>query len=115
MNLLTETKTAITTSGHKISDIRFIGSLKTGHSCTWKEFEILADVTYDHGFGAAEVAQDLVIVFKDGQKMWRDEYDGSEWWEFSTPSKIPRKKLPIRRLIVRHDQIGWKDLAEINQ
>lgn len=51
MNLLIETKDAIKRSGHNLNQIMFIGSLKTGHSCTWKEFKKLADVDYDNDFG----------------------------------------------------------------
>lgn len=114
MNLLTETKEAIARSGHNIDDIVFIGSLESGHSCTWDEFSGLADREYDDGYGAAKVATDLVILFKDGQKMWRGEYDGSEWWEFSTPSKIPEKRRAIERLFVTPKEVGWCKLEEMN-
>ena len=114
MNLLQETIQAIAASGHTPDDIIFIGSEKSGHQCTWAEFHALADVEYEDGFGAAEVAQDLIIVFRDGHKMWRGEYDGSEWWEHSTPFKMPENALPIRRLIVTEDRVGWCDLDEMN-
>lgn len=98
-NLLKDTKSAIKDSGHKPTDIIFIGSEDTGHQCTWDEFERIANVEYDAGFGAAEVASDLLIVFKDGQTMYRGEYDGSEWWEYSKPFKMPTTQLPIKRLV----------------
>lgn len=44
------------------SNITFIGSISSGHACTWEEFEKLADFDYDGGFGAQKVATDLVIV-----------------------------------------------------
>ena len=113
-NLLQETKEDIETSGHKVSDIIFIGSERTGHQCTWEEFKTLADVEYDSGFGAQEVAQDLIIVFSDGGKMWRHEYDGSERWEYSTPFKTPLNRLPIRRLVVPKNRVGWCSLEECN-
>lgn len=116
MNLLKETKEAIAASGHAEADIVFIGSEESGHECTWGEFCLLADVEYNAGYGAAEVAKDLCIAFSDGQKMWRGEYDGSEWWEHSTPFKRPEKKLPITRLTVAGtDNVGWVDLAELNE
>ena len=114
MNLLTETRTDIERSSHEIDDIVFIGSEESGHSCTWEQFECLADREYDKGYGAPEVAQDLVIVFSDGTKMWRGEYDGSEWWEFSAPFEKPDKLLPIKHLFVDESQVGWCDLAELN-
>jgi hypothetical protein len=115
MTLLKETVEAIGRSGHKVDDIIFIGSEKTGHSCTWKEFEKLADKEYDKGFGSSQVAQDLIIVFSDNAKMWRGEYDGSEWWEYSTPFKMPNEKKTISGLFATVDQVGWVDLAEINK
>lgn len=99
MTLLEETKTAIKESGHAIKDIVFIGSEKTGHQCSWDQFKTLATVEYDSGYGSAEVATDLIIVFSDGSRMWRGEYDGAEWWEFSRPFKRPKEAHKINRLI----------------
>lgn len=115
MNLLKETMEAIESSGHNESDIVFIGSERTGHECSWEEFCKLADIEYDEGYGAVEVAQDLVIVFSDGQKLWRSEYDGSEWWEHSTPFVRPETSLPIKSLVVPKNRIGWMILDEINK
>lgn len=98
-NLLKETIEAIKYSGHKPLDIIFIGSEEDGYSCSWQSFRRLANFEYDSGFGAAQVASDLIIVFSDGPKMWRGEYDGSEQWEYSTPFVMPDKKLPIKRVI----------------
>lgn len=112
MNLLTETVAAIQQSGHSTGDIVFIGSEETGHRCTWEQFHILADKKYDEGFGAQKVAEDLIIVFSDGAKMWRGEYDGSEWWEFSSPFKAPAAIKQIRSLFTRG--VGWDSLARIN-
>ena len=115
MNLLSETLRDIKTSGHSVEDIAFIGSEKSGHSCTWQEFKRMADREYDSGFGAPEVAQDLVVVFIDGAKMWRGEYDGSEWWAFSEPFERPQETLPIKHIFVDDcGQVGWCNLAELN-
>ena len=111
MNLLEETQDAIIDSGHTAKDIIFIGSKSSGHTCTWGEFSILADTDYDNGFGGQKVAQDLIIVFSDGTQMWRDEYDGSEWWAYIEPFTFPNKTLPITSLITKH---SWEDLEEIN-
>lgn len=46
MNLLKETLEAIAESGHTPDDIIFIGSLKSGHSCAWNVFCILANQNY---------------------------------------------------------------------
>lgn len=113
MNLLNETIDAINESGHSVEQIIFIGSEKTGHQCTWDEFQTLANREYDNGYGAQVVATDLIIVFGDGTKLWRGEYDGSEWWEFSRPFVKPETCNPIRDLFVT--RCGWQDLEDINR
>lgn len=113
MNFLKETIGDIETAGKTPEQIIFIGSEESGHECTWQEFLQLADFDYDAGFGAQEVATDLIIVFEDGSKMWRHEYDGSERWDYSTPFARPAEKKPINRLQVKSDQVGWRDLADV--
>ena len=110
MNLLQETRKAIALSGHSETDIVFIGSEVTGHQCSWQDYCEMANIEYHSGYGAAEVATDLLIVFSDGQKLWRGEYDGSEWWEYSQPFVKPEQSLPITRLTGGM----WKSLAELN-
>ena len=112
MNLLNETLESIKMSNHSITDIVFIGS-KSGYTCSWKEFEKMADKDYDKNFGAPKVAQDLVIIFSDKQEMRRGEYDGSEWWEYSIPFQKPQKLLPITCLFAQ--KIGWKNLSDIHE
>lgn len=112
MNLLAETLAAITASGHTHADIVFIGSLASGHRCTWHEFIKLADFEYDDGFGAPEIATDLTIVFADGQTMWRHDYDGSERWDYSPPATIPAVSHPIRTL--GGPGVMWESLEELN-
>ena len=63
-----------------------------------KNFEEVARKTnYDSGWGAAEIRSDLMIV---GRDWWleRNEYDGSEWWEFRTMPLIPDKKITVTKL-----------------
>jgi len=112
MNLLSETREAIANSGHTPDDIMFIGSRVSGHRCTWEEFEGLADFNYDSSYGSSKIATDLIIAFRDGATMWRGEYDGSEWWEYSTPFVIPDESHPIRSL--GGDHVLWSTLAEID-
>lgn len=113
MNLLSETIEDIANAGKTPEQIIFIGSEQSGHQCTWAEFQVLADVEYDRGFGAQKVASDLIIAFSDGSKMWRHEYDGSERWGYSTPFEAPAKAKPINRLVVKGDQVGWRTLADV--
>ena len=110
-NLLQETKMSIFSSGHKIDDIVYIGSEKSGLSCTWSEFVILSNINYDSGCSAPEVCQDLIIVFSDGKKMWRGECCGSEWWEYSKPFVMPVKQQKISTLFVCE---GYDNLLEAN-
>lgn len=111
MNLLAETIDAIADSGHEVCQIVFIGSLDSGHQCSWEEFERLADREYDSGYGSAEVATDLVIAFSDQTYMTRGEYDGSEWWEYNKPLSIPEIKKPIKTLFGGM----WNDLEKMNE
>ena len=115
MNLLSETIDAIKDSGHTPEDICFIGSRESGHSCTWEEYKKLADIEYGNGYGSQEVARDLIIVFKDGSSMWREEFDVAEWWSFARPFQFPTEQKTISRLVVAEDEIGYKTLAELNQ
>ena len=114
MNLLKETIEDIENSGHSPSDIIFIGSEKSGHQCNWEEFKLLADHDYNNGYGAQNVAQDLIVVFADGTKMWRGEYDGSEWWDYSNPFHMPDQELPIKNLFsCKAGKVGWDNLKDL--
>ena len=112
-NLLKETITAIIDSGHIPNDIIFIGSEKSGHECVLEQFEQIANFNYYSGCGGQEIAQDLTIVFSDGRKLWRGEYDGSEWWEYSTVFKKPAITLPLIHLMSPNGD-SWCDLKEFN-
>jgi len=113
MNLLIETTEDIRESGHTPDDIVFIGSEYSGHSCTWDEFQLLANFEYDNGFGAQRIASDLIIVFKDGTSMWRYEYDGSESWYYSKPFSEPKVRKPIK--ILGGSKFAWDTLQEMNK
>jgi hypothetical protein len=115
MNFLEETLDSIEGSGHAPTDSIFIGSLDSGHSCTWEEFTKLADFDYNSGYGAQKIATDLVIAFSDKTYMTRGEYDGSEWWEYNEPLVLPVERKPLNRLQVREDQVGWESLSTIEQ
>ncbi len=109
-NLLKETLQAIANSEHCPEDIVFIGSLHSGHSCTWADFQILANIVYHSGYGAAEVATDLVVVFSDYSYLARDEYDGKEWWVHRPNIILPKERRPIRTLLC-----DWGHLDEANE
>lgn len=111
-NLLSETRADIAASGPAVGDVVFIGSYDAKYSLTWAEFERLADVEYDSGFGSAEVATDLIIRFSDGKSMWRHEYDGSENWDYEPPATIDYTAPGIRieRLVGRY----WPSLESLH-
>lgn len=116
MNLLTETLQCLKRWHYTAEDITYIGSLESGHSCTWEEFCVLANVEYDNGFGAQQVASDLVIVFKDNGLMRRHEYDGAEGWECIVPPVIPHSRRPIKRLtVIGLRKVGWCALDELQE
>lgn len=112
-NLLKETIGDITNSGHNPKDIIFIGSVRSGYSCTWEEFKLLADFEYDSGYGSQKVATDLAIFFSENSYMSRKEYDGSEWWEYCSPQKLPTQTRKITTL--GGDERMWSSLKEINE
>jgi hypothetical protein len=97
-NLLEETKATIKRCGYGSEDIGFIGSKCGRLSCTWEYFKVLADREYDSGYGMAEVALDLIIVFKGGGRLERYEYDGSEHWIYIPVLDYSHKGELIRSL-----------------
>lgn len=111
MNLLQETLKTIESIKKTPEQITFIGSADGKYQCDWSEFLSLADFQYDEGFGAQEVASDLVICFNDGSRLQRYEYDGSEGWDLigsipfvPSPKKIKKLKGSL-----------WEKMAEIQE
>lgn len=105
-NLFDETVNAIIKSGHKKNDVVFIGSEITGHSCSWLEFESLANRDYDNDLGCQEVARDLIVAFSDGGKLLRISYDGSESWSYDPPFVKPEITKPIFGLFVSNGALS---------
>lgn len=83
MNLLEETTEYLKNCDKTPSDVRWVGSYNGEYGMTWDEFAAIANVEYDSGYGAQEIASDLVVV---GDSWWleREEYAGSESWVFET-------------------------------
>lgn len=113
MNLLVETIKYIKEVGISGPEIAWVGN--EHFYFTWDEFKKISNVEYCAGFGAQEVAQDLIIV---GADFWlaRHEYDGSERWEFMSriaPKKPSLHALPLG-LIVSQKEVnamtGWFDM-----
>lgn len=115
MNFLYETTAAIAESGHVPEDIVFIGSEKTGHQCTWSEFECLADVEYDEKLGGQLVPYDLQIVFSDDHRMTRIHNGWEECWIYSVPFVIPEKHRAITSLVrPADDYLGGRSIEDLN-
>lgn len=108
-NLWEETTRTLAAHEKTFKDVKYIQG--TDFGITKENFEKVAKKSkYYSGFGAAEVAEDLVVV---GDNWWieRHEYDGNEWWEYKEkPKQISRIKE------VSHLADGmWNTLAELNE
>lgn len=112
MNLLDETKGAISRSGHSTDDVRFVGSRDGELGIPWSQAEKVLDVDYDAGYGGQEIAADLVVVFTDGGFLRREEYDGREWWEYEPPFRVPETQKPFK--LVKTPTYRTRFLADIN-
>ena len=113
INFLKETLEAIEHSDHIVDEIVFIGSLETGYNCSWTEFKKLANQDYNRNSCGQKIALDLVIVFSDGQTMWRHDYGGYEGWMYSKPVVFPATNHPIASLFVPPSEVGDMTLDEI--
>jgi len=117
-NLLKETLNHLTHRNKSEKDVIWVGTLHV--KTTWEDFKLISDTYYDDGYGAQEVARDLLIV-GDGWWLERHEYDGSEGWSYKETPKIPTKNVKLRALTVDqgikfNDDLscGWCDLESIN-
>lgn len=67
-------------------------NLKVGYDQdTLHTFLSSIDFEYDDGFGSQEVYG--CIWLEDGTWFTRDEYDGSEWWEYHSRPEILKELL----------------------
>lgn len=77
---------------------------------------VAKETNYDNGFGAQEIAEDLVIAFNDGSWLSREEYDGSEGWRYNYYPQKPSKKFEGENCKLRCSEgcYFWGSLSEIN-
>lgn len=108
MNLLKETIAKLADFGLTPADVVWCGNSEGWF--TWEDFEKVADVNYDAGYGGNEIAIDLIIAGK-GWWLERAEYDGSEWWSLKKQLKKPSKKrVPTSVENIEYkDTITWAD------
>ena len=115
-NLLKETEQFMIKKRLSWNDVDFIG----GHSfsISIENFrDIAGTANYESGYGMAEVAEDLVIVFKDGSWMERFEYDGSEGWTLKHVPRNPGIEIPVNALTIHQCPVweyGWVTLEGLN-
>lgn len=114
INLLEETADVILKNNLNILDITFIGSSDGQYRCTWDEFCILANRKYYNGFGSPEVATDLIILFKGGERLFREEYDGAENWQLLRPVVPQESPKKISGLFGYHGTIADIDEEQID-
>ena len=110
VNLGNETLNRLHSYGYSINDISWIGS-KDMVIPTTNFMSIAFDTNYDNGYGSQEVASNLVVVMKDGSWFDRNEYDGSEWWEFHRCPSRPQQIVCINKL----SGIHWPTLESLNE
>lgn len=119
MKFLEETLETIIEAGHSRNDVAFVGSKDGEYRISFNAFEKIANIKYDSGFGAPEIAQDLIVYFNNGDWLERREYDGSEWWQIMKPLRFryddKNKYKSFDKVSVNEtDDIGWKTLEELN-
>lgn len=107
-NFKEETLGVLKFNGKTIKDIKWIGNEK-GY-IPIDEFFKKANFEYDAGYGAQEVAADIIIV-GDEFIMTREEYDGSEWWKYTKPIEMPKEKLENYKLYGGM----WDNLVDIHE
>jgi hypothetical protein len=116
MNLLQETIEDLALNDKSFDDVIFIGG--NTFQISVDNFKAVADTEYDDGYGGQEVADDLTIIGDDFY-MTRDEYDGSEQWEFHIlPIKLGYPLRVIDALTVNQNpnsRCGWCTLEELNK
>ena len=118
-NLLHETEEILRAAGKTLDDL--IVAVGNDFQFPISDFIKLADTEYDDGYGAPEVATDLILL---GRGFWleRAEYDGSEWWEFMSyplyqhlPVCHP-KALTVRQAYANGNgaSVGWSSMFDLN-
>jgi hypothetical protein len=112
-NLLQETLAHLDECQLTPQDVLWVGTANQWF--TWDEFALIANIAYDGGYGAQQIANDLVVVGQDWY-LDRDEYDGAEGWELRrVPTRPPLHRVPAFVACSQVDHlVGWRDLATIN-
>ena len=111
-NLFEETIRAMSHHDKKVDDIAWIGG--SSFYIDLSTFIKAAKQTdYDSGYGAQEVAPDLIIAFNDGSWLSRGEYDGSEWWRYNYYPQKPKEKFRGKKIRLAGGM--WDSLSTLNE
>jgi len=111
-NLLEETRFVLASRNKTPENILWVGSRDGTYALSWTEFEKIADVNYDAGFGGQEVVSDLVVV-GDGWWLSRGEYDGSEGWNFNTAPVLKESPVPFSKVKSDEDEC-WVTIEQVH-
>lgn len=99
-NFLQETVDIMQRYYKTTDDVKFIKCRDHANAskriCDWKDFEAMANVEYDSGYGSVIINESLKIV-GDGWWMKRKEYDGSEWWQFKKQPKYSKDAISLTK------------------
>ena len=97
MNLKQETLDAMVESGMGIEDIAYISNRDFDRSVPVDEFFRSADREYNNSASGNEVNTELLIVFTNGDRLVRGNYDNNEWWEYiqAAPRTPPLVAVPL--------------------
>ena len=116
MNLKIETLEAIKNSGYTQKEVLWVGSEDGELQLPLQKFLAIADVDYDSGSGAQEIAADLIVMFSDGRYIVRNEYEGSEGWSVINRKNNTKKGKPFTTVCVNQvGKLGWETLKELNK
>lgn len=111
INLLAETMHDIVDAHKRTDDVKCVRSYDGEYSISWQEFAKISDKLYNNGYGAAEVATDLIVEFEDGTYLERVEYDGAEGWRY-VPTLRPIQ--PDAKTFTKVISGLWPTVAELN-
>lgn len=109
-NLWNETIEVLGENGFTFNDVKYV--FGDDFQITKENFKDVAENTYyDNGYGAQEVASDLVLL-GEAFVMIRWEYDGSEGWQLIHFKNKTKEIKKIKALSSREN--CWCTLSEIN-
>ena len=106
-NLLEETLKVLKYLQIDEEEVAWVGSDNGAYAIPWGDFKKIASKTnYDGGYGGQEIAEDLVVVFKDNSWLERQEYDGSEWWSYKKAPERQKKAKTFTRVMGEWSEIS---------